>query len=452
MKKNKIRNLLITTIGFLQLLIVFGCKKYLDKPSHKEFVIPGTIQDAQVLLDFFTVFNSNWPSTAGQSDDDYYLLDAYYNSRPDANRRNYRWDKDAVAESEWENMYQAVLYANTALETLDKVEPSINNLGEWKKAKGQGHFSRAYVYYHIVQYYAEPYSKQNANQSPGIPLRLSSDWNPVSKRATLEESYKQIIKDFKTAIELLPVTNLPLSRPSKPAAYAALARTYLAMEEYFLAGAYADSCLQLYNTLIDYNTISQTSSTPFPRFNQEVLYHSQILGTSQLSPANWKADTTLLQSYHQYDLRKPIFFNSSTGFKGDYGASTSSSRFNGIAVDEVYLMRAECMARAGNKDSAMADLNRLLRRRWKTGFFTDFTASTADEALAIILAERRKELVARQTRWFDLRRLNKDDRFKKTLRRKIEGVIYELPPNDPRYTFYIPFEVIQLTGMQQNVR
>ncbi|MGI8583213.1 MAG: RagB/SusD family nutrient uptake outer membrane protein, partial [Chitinophagaceae bacterium] len=64
----------------------------------------------------------------------------------------------------------------------------------------------------------------------------------------------------------------------------------------------------------------------------------------------------------------------------------------------------------------------------------------------------RKELVFRGQRWFDLRRLNKDPRFAKTLTRKLNGKITELPANDPRYTEYIPLDVIGFTGMQQNMR
>jgi hypothetical protein len=52
----------------------------------------------------------------------------------------------------------------------------------------------------------------------------------------------------------------------------------------------------------------------------------------------------------------------------------------------------------------------------------------------------------------DLRRLNKDSRFAKTVLRKLYGITYLLPPNDNRYTFYIPQSVIDISGIQQNQR
>ena len=100
----------------------------------------------------------------------------------------------------------------------------------------------------------------------------------------------------------------------------------------------------------------------------------------------------------------------------------------------------------------MNDLNRLLKTRWATGFFVNYTAANAVEALNKVLQERRKELVIRGLRWFDLRRLNKETQFEKTLYRKINNQLFQLLPNSPRYTFYIPTEVIAISGLQQNVR
>jgi hypothetical protein len=118
----------------------------------------------------------------------------------------------------------------------------------------------------------------------------------------------------------------------------------------------------------------------------------------------------------------------------------------------LYLIRAECYARAGNISSAMSDLNTLLKTRWVSGTYTDMTATTADEALGKVLIERRKELLMRGQRWTDLRRLNKDSRFAVTLQRVINGTTYTLPPNDLRYTLLIPYNVIQISGIQQNPR
>lgn len=438
------------------LLLMTSCKKYLDLKSDKENVIPETLQDAQAMLDNYGSMNLTHMALPAQSDDDYYLTDAYYNSISEANQQTYPWLQNATSFNDWRLSYSTIIYANTALELVEKIETDAADIPVKNRIKGSALFYRGYTFLELVQIFAEPYDRNLATSQLGIPLRLTSSISEPIFRPSLQQTYDQIVNDLKLAVQLLPVANPPASRPSKPAAYAAMARCYMAMQDYPKAGLYADSCLQLYNTLIDYNTLSASSSAPFPRLNVEVIFQAIMSTTSILGVNNMRIDSVLYLSYEAKDLRKSLFFKSNGtntfGFKGSYDGNIESRHFNGIAVDEVYLIRAEAAARAGNKDSAMNDLNRLLKTRWATGFFVNYTAANAVEALNKVLQERRKELVIRGLRWFDLRRLNKETQFEKTLYRKINNQLFQLLPNSPRYTFYIPTEVIAISGLQQNVR
>jgi len=114
-------------------------------------------------------------------------------------------------------------------------------------------------------------------------------------------------------------------------------------------------------------------------------------------------------------------------------------------------MRAECFARAGNTAAALNDLNTLIQKRWKTGTFIPFTAANPQQALNIILTERRKELIFRDLRWIDIKRLNKEGAAI-IIKRIINGQTYQLEPNDNRYALPLPLDIINLTGIQQNPR
>src|SRR5690606_6512344 len=103
----------------------------------------------------------------------------------------------------------------------------------------------------------------------GLPLRLTPELDIASKRSTVTETYGRIILDLEKAVDLLPTTSLVPSRPNKVAALAMLARVYLSMGVYEKAGEFADKSLQLTSHLIEYNTISQSSTSPIPRFNGE---------------------------------------------------------------------------------------------------------------------------------------------------------------------------------------
>ncbi len=454
MKKTYI-TMRLSIVLLLTLFTLGSCKKFLDAKTDKQLVIPSTIDDAQALLDNYSTMNGFYPSLGVESDDNFYLLPTYFNSITVDRRNHHIWAKEALAEPDWAYMYQIVLNANVAIETIDKLDGSIKNTTNANNIKGAAYFFRGNAFYHVAQYYAPVYDKSTSVSLPGIPLRLSSDAGPISKRASLEESWQQIVSDFKTAIGLLPIVNTPLTRPSKLTAYSSLSRTYLDMGEYALAAKYADSVLQINKSIVNYNTVDGTQAYPFDRYNAEVLLSCRMQFIGPQSPTNYKVDSLLYRSYDKNDLRRTLYFvangTGTVGFRGGYDGTNNPC--NSFATNEVYLIRAECSARLGNKDSALADLNKLMVNRWVTGTFVPFTASTADQALDIILTERRKELLLRGNRWFDLRRLNKEARFAKTLTRiQNSNTTYTLLPNDTRYVFLIPAQVIALTGMEQNQR
>lgn len=455
MKKNlNSKHYFIVCLFAMMALFTISCQKYLDAKTDKTLVIPSTLNDAQALLDFYRAMNENYPSLGNESDDNYYLPDVYFNSRNINSQNNYIWSKDAVDETDWGYMYQIVLAANIAIETIDKQPDSIRKSVKAKNIMGAAYFFRALGFYYVVQYYATPYNKSTAESSLGIPLRLSSDASQNTKRASVEQSWQQIISDLKTAINLLPETNIPLTRPSKAASFAWLANVYLNMSQFELGEKYADSCLQLYDTLMDFNFVNKSNTYSFSRFNPEVIFHSVTQYPGSLSYTHYTLDSSLYESYDTNDLRRKLYFQSNgagtVGFTGSYDGT--GEPFNGIATDEVYLIKAECAARNGQAEVAMDYLNKLLVTRWSTATFIPLSANSAEDALGIILRERRKELILRDRRWFDLRRLNQDEKLATTLVRIENGTRYTLPPNDSRYTFKIPEQVISTTGIQQNVR
>jgi len=73
-------------------------------------------------------------------------------------------------------------------------------------------------------------------------------------------------------------------------------------------------------------------------------------------------------------------------------------------------------------------------------------------ALEVILRERRKELIFRGLRWYDLKRLNLSAATSTTLSRTVAGQTYSLLPNSNAYVFPIPLDVIERGGLEQNPR
>jgi hypothetical protein len=113
----------------------------------------------------------------------------------------------------------------------------------------------------------------------------------------------------------------------------------------------------------------------------------------------------------------------------------------GLNTAELFLTAAECEARIGDKVIAMQHINTLRNSRITNN--QPLIAASNDEALLIVLRERRREMpFSGNTRLIDLKRLNKEARFAKTITHKQGETVYTLPANDKRYVLPLPPKVI----------
>ncbi|MDR6784577.1 tetratricopeptide (TPR) repeat protein [Pedobacter africanus] len=446
--------LIIIVLG----LLCFSCKKYLDEKPDLSLAVPSTIIDLQLLMDNYQQLNSSYPILSEMMTDDYYPES--WNNVLEDYRNIATWSgKEVLYASPWASSYSSILTFNVVLDHVDKVSFKKDEAALKKHLKGSALFFRAFYYYGLTQMYANPFDQNTAKNDLGIVLRNTSDFNAPSVRATNEQTYHQIISDLKESADLLPENQSSPNRPIKAAAHGLLARVYLSMKDYANAGIYAEKVLVLNSQLMNFNDLNASSTNPINRFNKEVIFPMTTGGRIFAYQPTF-VDSTLVKSYHINDLRKSCFFHQNSNgtycFKGDYDGTgfidydPSPFVFAGLATDEMYLIKAECLARTGKVNEAMETLNDLLITRWKTGTFVVFSASNRNEALTYILGERRKELVFRTLRWEDLRRLQNDPLFSVTPRRIVNGQEYILLPNSPRYLLKIPSKIIEQTGMQQN--
>ena len=100
---------------------------------------------------------------------------------------------------------------------------------------------------------------------------------------------------------------------------------------------------------------------------------------------------------------------SSTWYKKD-GTNSSGADNIHIGTPEMYMIRAECNARAGQLQKALDDVNLIRMKRFKTGTYTnkvpaDF-GSNKDAVLKEVLLERRRELYGMELRTYDIKRLH----------------------------------------------
>ncbi len=435
-----------------------SCEKFLDVKPDKKLAVPSdNLNNLKLLLDDTYTMSQQYPALGEAASDNIFIRDSQFDAVKQVSVTSvnaYLWQKDVFNDkprNDWGLPYAVIFNTNLVLEGLDDIRPAVSQQEQWNFIKGSALFYRSFSFYMLLQEFARPYHVSTASQDPGIVLKLNSDINEVSKRSSVKQCYDQIIADLNEAVSLLPLNVKYKSDPSKPAAYALLARTLLSMGDYNLSLQNAEKALQLFPALIDYNTLNAAVTYPLVRYNEEVIFHASLLVDRALAYPYACADENLYNEYRADDLRKALFFRRNgpgdIQFRGSYVGSLTN--FCGMASDELYLIGAECAARTANRPKAMDLLNKLASRRYKQPGFVAFQAASDQQALDLILAERRKELVFRNLRWGDINRLNLEARYRTTINKVSKGVTYSLTP-EKGYVFPIPVNVIQASGMAQN--
>ncbi|MFD2033998.1 RagB/SusD family nutrient uptake outer membrane protein [Belliella marina] len=442
-------------------LSLVSCEDFLDQRPDKSIIVPITLDDYQRLLDNETNVMNEGPAMGMLSSDEYFTTDDGWRSLSQAVERNcYIWADDiyeGVGVTDWRNPYINVFYSNIALEGIENIAVNSENQQQWNNVKGSALFYRSFAFYGLLDVFAPPYNETTASSDLGIHIRLTADVNSPVERATLQDSYIQIINDLDEAITLLDDTPSHITRPSKAAAYALLARVYLNQMNYGKALEAAESSIGLKSELIDYNEVDPDLSLPFSIDNKEIVFRNSMSSYTFYLSNFTSVDTSLVKLYDENDLRLKVLFRPSTviqgrfNFKGHYSGMLGRL-FNGITTSEVYLIIAECSARLGQTQKANQSIHTLLENRYLKGTYEKNDTIDEDELLKMILDERRKELVFRGVRWTDLRRLNTEGRFVFTMTRRLNGNLYTLPPNDVKYTLPIPEEEINASGNPQNPR
>lgn len=461
--KNKI-NYLFSLIG---IFTICSCTDYLDVKSDYSVVIPSKVSDYQAMLDRASnLMNARSPfSLMMIGAEEFEVESAVWHAFPIYSnlyqqKFGYIWADDIYNGDmgvDWNSGYARILELNIVLDGLTRMPADMKKNLDWKTAYGSALFRRSRTFYNLAQAFCKPYDITKLEQ-PGLPLRLESDVTIHSTRATLGETYDQIIGDMLMALDHLPYQSEVTTRPSKVAAYGFLAQAHLQMGEYEQALSYVNQALDMQSDLIDFAELDVQKDFPFEddfgSSNKEIVYF-EVSTTVLLMHQNFMhVSADLLDLYTSADLRMQVFFNKNTAgktvFRGDYTGGLGLP-FTGIYTGELYLIKAECEARLGRDEAALTTLNTLLENRFNADF-EKVSGLGGENLLSYILDERRRELCFKGSRWNDLRRLNNDPRFAVTIRREIDGQIYELLPNSPKYVWPIPDEVIKRTGMVQNPR
>lgn len=460
----KIACLLILGITFA------SCDDYLsDVPKGSK--APTTLADYEAFLrDEYTNQRVNVTGASQLLNDQYVTLATLSSDR--LINANYMWDENAdrIAlkvsdETTYYASYQGISTFNLIIEDVLNTTQATESekRAVWAEAK----ILRAMNYFNLVNFYADTYVASTAATKLSVPLITSANINAPSKQVTIQEMYDFILKDVSEALPyLLKVSQTPL-HPNLGAGYAFYSRVYLQMNNYTEALKYANLALAENNKLFDwigyYNSNkaiidvpnSYTATTSPMGYNYVENYTYRHGANSNLATEN-SIPTERAQSFEAGDARFISRWKIYTVGAETYYRRTLSGMFNfgGITTVEVYLIKAECLARAGQISEALNVLNTVRKTRILPASYQDIATADKTMALNAIFRTKRNELINTIVPFADARRLNAEGFYKVSFTKTVNGTTYTLASDSHLWTMPFPQGATQNPGngtITQNV-
>ncbi|CAD0001265.1 RagB/SusD family nutrient uptake outer membrane protein [Flavobacterium chungangense] len=435
-------------------LVLTSCENYLDD-APKGSKIPTTLADYEAFLrDEYANQSVNVAQALNLMNDKF--IDIATLAADRLTKANYMWDEttDRIQlnqedESTYYMQYKGISTFNliiaNALTTTEATEEQKRAV--WAQAK----ILRAMSYYNLVNFYADTYLASTAGTKLSVPLITSADINAPSKQVTIQELYDFILNDVKEALPYLPKVSQTALHPNLGAGYAFYSRVYLQMSNYTEALKYADLALAENNKLYDWNAYyiankavidipNDYTNTPSPMGYNYVENYTFRHGERTYLSTEYSIPVERAQRFETGDVRFRSRWELRTVGADTYYRRTLSGMFNygGITTVEVYLIKAECLARANQISQALEVLNTVRKTRIQPSSYQDIVTTDKTTALNAIFRTKNNELILTIIPFADARRLNAEGTYKVSFSKVNAGTTYTLSSTSHLWTMPFP--------------
>ncbi|MCF8713367.1 RagB/SusD family nutrient uptake outer membrane protein [Joostella atrarenae] len=377
--------------------------------------------------------------------------------------------------------YRIIRNANVVINGVGNAEgPEI----EKNTVLGEALIYRAWSHFQLVQLYGERYDASSENTQLGVPIRLTTDNNPIT-RNTVKEVYTQIHTDLDQAIKVLEdYSRANKSHLDKSIALGIKARVALVQQDYTTAASYANQARSGYSLMsrddyyanfnnyenIEWMWGSHIQEDQVGTFSTFGAYVSRNFSSSNIR-GNPKAINNLLyDKITSTDIRSKLFDPTGQHDSLPPGHEELSSRFSKkpytsqkfltestgsskmdvpyMRAAEMYLIEAEALSYS-NESQAKQVLFELASNRDPNYTLSTNSGSALKEEIYI---QRRVELWGEGFRFYDLKRLNIPlDRIGTNHTGELINYVYEVPAGDNRWQWLIPQDALNANPLlEQN--
>lgn len=389
--------------------------------------------DANGMMSYSLVMDLTCEDIAYTRDAHFFCYDYQLDNRaPNYRRPTYMWIQ----------FYYTITAANDVIAVLKTVE---DKTPEIKSMLGQAYGIRAFCYYHLVNLYQHPYSK-NPN-APGVPYYSEDPEEVDPSRTPVNKIYEYLVRDLQTAYDYLEGQELNTLQMNKNVVAVLMADVQLFLGDYAKAAQFAVAAqdgvsvctaedimegFEEWNGMAGIlwaNDVTDETSYMYASFQSHMVAYGVGYGGAVGYRKGISSD--LYNKIADNDVRKAWFgLNDSYNTGGvDFSYETTnnleiyiqnkfrnaSGELNGdyihMRVEEAYFLAAEAYYLAGDEPSAKANLNAVMSQRIE-GYNCTLTGQALYDEICI---QKRIELWGEGRRLFDAKRRGETiDRTKST--------------------------------------
>ena len=374
---------------------------------------------------------------------------------------------DGTISGVWATPYNMINDCNILLANVELFKET--KTGQRNRLKSQALAIRALAHFDLLRYFGVSYDRNSTEL--GVPVKTVSNLDKPS-RNTVKDVYDQVYADLTQANTLMGSMDQSINSSADRSRIDAIGVNAILARVAYYAKDFATAVNSA--SIVINSNLGLASITDFPTIWSDDVYTNEVIWYIKFFPGDgyvagdvyfavndrvsFKPSQNLLSSYNATtDIRYASYFSSTTAKRP---GQLIVSKYLGIAGDgltnwkalrmgEMYLIRAEALAKTNQATGALADLNTLRTNRI-TGYVNQSLSGSA--LLTAIAVERRKELFLEGHRWFDLRMAGQG--IARGTDCKAPSTVCSLAVNSFRFVWPIPQDEIKANAniaSQQNV-
>lgn len=380
----------------------------------------------------------------------------------------------ATTDAQYSTLYSII---NTRLNViLQQAGVVTDNPSKVKQLSAEAYVLRAYLHFILVNVYAKAYDPATAATDGGVPYMNKINFDELAVKSTVKQVYDNMLSDLDAAFALDALPDQPASslRIGKGFAYAVKARVLLAMRNYSAALEAANKALEYNSALEDHRTFltpdnGGTGTGIIARDGIKAADNYFYASSVFYNPSWYMAPPETAQYYETGNIFR--YYTDPYSYSEDYKSYYTNTEgallwysydyqqnSGGLTTADAYMVKAECLIRAGQISDGMDILNAIRVNRIRPADYEPISAATVAEGMVYLKKVSRIEFLYTWRNFANIKRWNTEVAYREVITRTITpngsteaSFTYTLPPGSKLWIFPFPQTATNFnTNLTQN--